>query len=686
MSTIRVYELAKKLGVSSKEVIDELLKNGVDVSNHMNVIDAETAEIIEQTFAEAASASSGSAGSGAEAAGGAAGEDSGGAAAEGEGGDDGGVVVELGKPISLQELAARLQRPPLQLQAELIQRGHMIALGHTLDPELIKLLAKRFEFTVVEPPPPETGRAKRKGKGKAKRKAKKAKRKGGAGGLQPRPPVITVMGHVDHGKTTLLDAIRHSKVAASEAGGITQHIGAYVVELDQGKLVFIDTPGHEAFTTMRARGSQVTDMVILVVAADDGVMPQTVEAINHARDAGVPIIVAINKIDKDNAAPDRIRQELVKLELVPEEWGGDTLFCEISAKQKTGIDELLELVFLQAELLELKGDVDAPVEGAVIESRLDRGMGPLATVLVQQGTLRVGMPFVSGSTYGKVRALIDDKGKRIKKAGPATPVEVLGFAEVPNAGDRFQVVESEKEARRISEERKIASRQKTLARGGKITFEDLFSRIQQGTVKELKIVIKADVQGSAEAVANALEKQSTPKVKVEIIHTGVGNISESDIMLASAAGAIVIGFGVKMDRHCEATAQRENVQVRLYSIIYDVIDDVRKAMLGLLEPEEVERELGRAEIRQVFRLSRGGTIAGSYILEGKVVRNARCRVLRDDEQIGEGQIVSLKRFKDDVREVQAGYECGIMIDGVDNFQEGDIISVFTVEKVAATLD
>jgi len=676
MSTVRIYELAKKLGITSKELIEELQKNGVEVRNHMSVVDEETAEIIMQTLVsneQPAAAAPVSAAPVPAVPVSAAPEP---APVEQEV-PSGPVEISADQDYTLQELAELLNLPPMQLQRELIKRGQMVALGHTLDANQVKLLATQFEFTVITP-------EKVKPLPKRKKEAKREEARGAD--IQPKPPVITVMGHVDHGKTSLLDAIRHSRVAEREAGGITQHIGASVVDLPQGKLVFLDTPGHEAFTRLRARGAQVTDMVILVVAADDGIMPQTVEAINHARAANVPIIVAINKIDKANAHTDRVKQELTKMGLVPEEWGGDVQMSEISAKARTGIDQLLEQVFLQAEILELHADVGVRARGIVIESRLDKGKGPLATVLIQAGQLRQGTTFVCGSACGRVRALLNDVGKPIKEAGPGLPVEVLGFADVPNAGDVIEEVSDEREARRIAQERKESSRIETLSRSSKITFEDLFSRIQQGSVKELNVVVKADVQGSAEAVSDALEKLSNEKVKVNVIHQGVGNISESDVMLASASNAIIVGFGVRSDAHSESCARREHVEIRLYRIIYEVLDDARNAMLGLLEPKIVETEIGRAEIRQVFDLSKSGTIAGCYLTQGKATRGCIVRVLRQGETVGEGTISSLKRFKDDVREVSSGYECGIMIDGITGYQAGDQLVFITKEKVAATMD
>jgi len=501
-----------------------------------------------------------------------------------------------------------------------------------------------------------------------------------------RPPVVTIMGHVDHGKTSLLDAIREANVAAKEAGGITQHIGAYQVTLKGRDITFLDTPGHEAFTAMRARGAQVTDIVILVVAADDGVMPQTREAVNHAKAAGVPIIVAINKIDKPDAKPDRIKQELSELELVSEDWGGQTILCEVSAKKKIGIEHLLEMILIQADVLELKANPDKMARGTIVEAKLDRGRGPVATVLVQSGTLKQGDIFVSGTQSGRVRVLNNDKGERVEQAGPSVPVEVIGFSGVPAAGDRFVVLDEERKARQVAEFRTAKQRTAEMAAMKKITLEDLHSQIQEGAVKELNIVLKADVQGSTGAIVDALEKLSTPAVKLRAIHTSVGAITETDVMLAAASNAVIIGFNVRPESKSAELAQREGVDIRLYSIIYNIIDDIKAAMEGLLEPTLKEKVLGRAEVRQTFHVSKIGTIAGSYVLDGVITRQCDgVRLLRDNVLVYEGKINSLKRFKDDVREVQAGYECGIGIENYNDVKVGDVIEAFTIEKIAAKL-
>jgi translation initiation factor IF-2 len=494
-----------------------------------------------------------------------------------------------------------------------------------------------------------------------------------------------VMGHVDHGKTSLLDAIRATNVTQSEAGGITQHIGAYAVNTTRGKVVFLDTPGHEAFTAMRARGAQATDIVVLVVAADDGVMPQTVEAITHARAANVPIVVAINKIDLPNANPDRIKQQLSDHGLVPEQWGGETIFVEVSAKRKQNIDELLEMLLLQAEILELRANPSRRGQGVVIEAELDKSRGPVATVLVQKGTVRLGDAFVVGMHYGRIRALLNDRAEKIPEAGPATPVEVIGLSGVPLAGDLFQVVGDEKKARQIATLRQQRQREEHIQRTSRVTLEDLYRQIKEGEVKELNVLIKADVQGSAQAVRDTLEKLSTNEVRVRVIQGAVGGITESDVMLASASNAIIIGFNIRPTPKASELAEREGVDVRLYTIIYDLIGDVRAALEGLLEPEVAEHIMGRAEVRETYHIPRIGVVAGCYVTEGTIARNAECRLLRDDVVVYQGRIASLRRFKEDVHEVSSGYECGIGLERFADIKRGDIIEPFVREQVAKKL-
>lgn len=572
--------------------------------------------------------------------------------------------------LSVRELADKLKRNPAEIMKKLMGLGIMAAINQEIDYETAEIVATEYDV-VVE-------------KEKTREEELLQEIVDDEKHLEARPPVVTVMGHVDHGKTSLLDAIRETNVVSSEAGGITQHIGAYQVEIDGEKITFIDTPGHEAFTAMRARGAQATDIAILVVAADDGVMPQTVEAINHAKAAGVPIIVAVNKIDKPDANPDRVKQQLTEYNLVAEEWGGDTIMVPVSAKTGHGIEHLLEMILLVAEMRELSANPNRPAEGVVIEGRLDKGRGPVATVLVQKGTLKVGDSLLCGLTWGKVRAMTDDRGKRVDEAPPSCPVEVIGIEEVPMAGDTFRVVD-EKVAKQVSSLRLDQKKREEQMRTVKVSLDDLFKHIQEGEVKELNIIIKGDVQGSIEALTQSLLRISTDEVKVNVIHSGVGAITETDVMLASASKAIIIGFNVRPDSKARKYAENENIDVRLYRVIYEAIDDVKKAMAGLLEPEHREVFQGRAEVRAVFRVPKVGNVAGCYILEGKINRNSRVRVLRDGVILFEGSLGSLKRFKDDVREVVEGYECGMGVEGFNDIKEGDIIEAYTIEDVPREL-
>jgi translation initiation factor IF-2 len=507
----------------------------------------------------------------------------------------------------------------------------------------------------------------------------------GGGEVLPRPPVVTVMGHVDHGKTSILDAIRKTDVAAGEAGGITQHIGAYYVRSSAGDVVFLDTPGHAAFTSMRSRGAQVTDVVVLVVAADDGVMDQTKEAINHAQAAKVPIVVAVNKIDKANANPDRVKRELAELGLSPEEWGGDTIYCETSAKQNQGIDELLNNILLQAEILELKADPKRKARGRVIEAQLHKGRGPVATILVQDGTLKTGVPFVVGQHHGKVRSLINDKGEIIKEAGPAMPVEVQGLSGVPLAGDECIEVSDDKMARSVSSSRQQKARESELASITKISLDKLFEQMKEGEVKELRAILRSDVQGTLEAFGKAIEELSTAAIKVRVLHEGTGTITDSDVLLASASDAIIIGFNVRPSVKIKELAEKEKVDIRSYDVIYNALDDIKKAMTGMLEPTLEERVIGSAEVRETFHVPKIGTIAGSFVVDGKVERNAKARVLREGVVIYNGKIGSLRRFKDDAKEVTSGYECGIGIENFNDIKVGDTIEAYIEEEVAAKL-
>jgi translation initiation factor IF-2 len=578
-------------------------------------------------------------------------------------------LIRVPESVTVAELAEKMRRKAGEVIKALLELGVMRMVNDLLDPTEARLVGDRFGFDVevrsVE------------GEVIDEEEADPSQ-------LVPRPPVVTVMGHVDHGKTSLLDYIRKTRVAEKEFGGITQHIGAYQVTTSHGKLTFLDTPGHEAFTAMRARGAQVTDIVILVVAADDGVMPQTIEAINHARAANVPIIVAINKIDKPEADPERVKRELANHGLVPEEWGGQTIFVPTSAKKGTGVDQLLEMTALQAEVLELRANPNRAAKGVIIESRLDKGRGPVATVLVQNGTLREGDAVVVGSHSGRVRALIDPTGKKVKSAGPSDPVEILGLSGVPAAGDVLVAVSDERKARQIAAMRAEKEKAKVKA-ATRVTLEGLHRQIQAGEVKELRLVLKADVQGSVEALTESLERLSTDEVKLKVIHASVGAITESDVMLASASNAIVIGFNVRPDPKAAQQAQAHGVDVRTYHVIYEAIDDVKAALAGMLAPEIRETIVGRAQVRQIFMISKLGPVAGSYVMEGKVVRGARVRVRRGDTVLGTGTVASLRRFKDDVREVAAGLECGIGVEGVSGIQAGDLLEVFTTEEVARTL-
>ena len=503
--------------------------------------------------------------------------------------------------------------------------------------------------------------------------------------LKPRPPVVTIMGHVDHGKTSLLDYIRHSNIIAGESGGITQHIGAYYVETKGGDIVFLDTPGHEAFTAMRARGAKVTDIIILVVAADDGVMPQTREAINHARAANIPIIVAINKIDKPEANPEKVIRELAELELAPEAWGGDTIFGRISAKTGEGIDELMELILLQAEVLELKANPDKEARGTIIEAKLDRNKGSVATVLIKEGTLKQGDYFICGENYGRIRAMLNNRGKKISQALPSVPVEIYGISGVPMAGDEFYVVKDEKIARQIAFYRQAKIKEKEITRSGVVSLDDLYEKIKEGKIKGLNMVLKADVQGSLEALSESLRKLGTEEVKIKMIHSSTGAITESDVMLASASGAIVIGFRVRANPRVAQIAEKESVDVRYYDVIYNLIEDIRKAMVGLLEPVYKENVIGRADIKEIFNVPKVGTVAGCYVTDGYIERNAMIRLLRDEVVVFDGKMASLKRFKGDVKEVQSGYECGIGLESFQDIKPGDVFEVYQIERIQTEL-
>ncbi|MED4070191.1 translation initiation factor IF-2 [Priestia endophytica] len=685
MSKIRVYEYAKKHNVSSKNVIDKLKEMNIEVSNHMATIEPKAETELNKTFAK----NTGNQGDSRnkrpdnKKQGGQNQFNKGNKGKKGKKPNHQQSYVPQQKAapkplpekitfqesLSVAELAKKLHREPSEIIKKLFGLGVMATINQVLDKDAIELIGADYgveveEEIVIDEAEFET-----------------LEIEDNEEDLVERPAVVTIMGHVDHGKTTLLDSIRNTKVTAGEAGGITQHIGAYQIEAQGKRITFLDTPGHAAFTTMRARGAQVTDITILVVAADDGVMPQTVEAINHAKAAGVPIIVAVNKMDKEGANPDRVMQELTEHELVSEAWGGDTIFCHLSALSGEGIDNLLEMIVLVTEVEELKANPKRRALGTVVEAELDKGRGSVATLLVQNGTLHVGDPIVVGNTFGRVRAMVNDLGRRVKVAGPSTPVEITGLNDVPQAGDRFMVFEDEKKARQIGEARATKQLEAQRSEKSRVSLDDLFEQIKQGEMKDLNIIVKADVQGSVEAVAASLQKIDVEGVNVRIIHTGVGAINESDIVLATASNAIVIGFNVRPDANAKRTADAENVDIRLHRIIYKAIEEIEAAMKGMLDPEYEEKVIGQAEVRQTFKVSKVGTIAGSYVTDGKIVRDSGVRVIRDGIVIFEGELDALKRFKDDAKEVAQGYECGITVKNFNDIKEGDVIEAYVMEEI-----
>lgn len=745
MSKMRIYEYAKKRNLTSKNVISRLEQLGHKVSSHMSVIDEETARQLDQTLdtrrnekkeersntrqserqpvqkAKKHSRRPSPAGGKKQKSDGRphserkdqaggntrkkersakkagrnganqkerhAGKQTGqkerqrgrrGKSANRKNGNQQAPVTASPKPpkkitvsgsLTVSELAEKLHKNSAEIIKKLMGLGVMATKNEELSRESIELICEDYGVEVEEIQQFE------------ETELEKYVEEDREEDLQPRPPVVTMMGHVDHGKTTLLDSIRHTKVTAGEAGGITQHIGAYQVEYQNKKITFLDTPGHAAFTTMRARGAQVTDITILVVAADDGVMPQTVEAINHAKAAKVPIIVAVNKIDKQGANQERVMQELSEHGLIPEDWGGDTIFVPVSALNHEGIDDLLEMITLVAEMEELKANPNRPAYGTVIEAKLDKGRGSVATLLVQKGTLKVGDPIVVGNTYGRVRAMVNDEGRRVKSASPSTPVEITGLNDVPQAGDPFLVFEDEKIARQIGEKRAEKQLEHERKETSRVNLDDLFARIQEGDVKEVNVIIKADVQGSVEALSGALQKIDVEGAKINIIHTGVGAITESDIILASASNALIIGFNVRPDGNAKKTAEAEKVDIRLYRVIYDAIEEVENALKGMLDPEYEEKVIGQVEVRQTFKVSRIGTIAGGYVTEGKITRDSKVRLIRDGVVIYEGAVDTLKRFKDDAKEVSAGYECGITLEKFNDIKEGDIIEAYVMAEI-----
>lgn len=652
----RVHELAKQYNLRSKVLLDLLAAHGIRVKNHMSLLDDEAVALIkselqEDSPPEDAPRSDVSARRAADV--------------------PRSTPLQITEGLTVAELANTLHLQPNELIMRLMNLKVMANINQRLDYDTLTMLETHLGIEALKAPTLEDELL--------------AEIPDPPGSLRPRAPVITIMGHVDHGKTSLLDRIRQSNISESEAGNITQHIGAYHVLLGTGSIVFLDTPGHAAFTAMRARGAQVTDIVVLIVAADDGVMPQTIEALNHAKAANVPIVVAINKIDVPGARPDFVKQQLSEHELVPEEWGGQTICVETSAIEGTGIDFLLEMLLLEAALLELKANPEKRARGAVIEAQVDKGRGAVATVLVQSGTLKVGDVFVSGRYSGKVRAMMDDLGKRMKVAGPSVPVEVLGFTGVPEAGDRFHVVDSEKDARALSETRQDAYRTAKLGAKSHVSLDALFQQIQEGEVKELNVVVKGDVQGSVQAVSDSLVNLSTNEVKINIIHQATGGITETDILLASASEAIVVGFNVHPTTEAVQAKEAEGIDVRTYNIIYNLISDIRSAMEGLLEPEVREVVIGRAEVRELFKVPRLGLVAGSYVNWGRISYNQPLRVLRDNRLIHEGKVNSLRRFKDSVNEVQANYECGIGIETFADLQVGDVLECYVYEQIARLL-
>ena len=633
---MRVYQLAKEIGMSNEELLRILKQLKIRVKDHKSQIDEKISKKVKEFI-------------------------------KNKGRDVKPIKkIKIREGITLRELADKLEIKAKDIIQRLFNKGLLITVNQGIDSSLAEEISKEFgieiELMSIE----------------EERLLQAEKKKED---LVPRAPIVTVMGHVDHGKTTLLDAIRETNVVAQESGGITQHIGAYKVNIDGKIIVFIDTPGHEAFTRMRARGARVTDLVVLVVAADDGVMPQTIEAINHAKAANVPILVAINKIDKPEADPWKVKNQLAKHGVVPEELGGDVVCVEVSAKQKTGIKDLLEMILLVSEMLELKANPKIPAQGVVLEAKLDPKRGPLATVIIQHGILRIGDAFTSGICFGKVKSLFDENGVKLKEAGPSTPVEILGFNSVPTAGDFFQVVSNLEEAKKIVNFRLSQLEKKKVARPRRLTLSDLYKRIEEGEIKELPLIIKADVQGSVEALLDAIPRLSTEKVKIKIVHAAPGSISESDVLLASASKGLIIAFNIRPSRRILEVAEREEVEIRFYNVIYKLTEDLKKAILGMLVPEEKEVYLGTAEVKRIFKVPKVGIVAGCYVTDGKIVRKERVRIIRDNVQIHEGIIASLKRVKEDVNEVSKGFECGVAIENFNDIKVGDILESFKIEKV-----
>ncbi|MEE8317577.1 MAG: translation initiation factor IF-2 [Candidatus Omnitrophota bacterium] len=660
--SIRVHKLAKELGLTSKELIEKLHGLKIEVKGHMSSLDDDTAILIKEEVGPSKVKEKPKPKAKKKPA----------QAVEKKEPAKDLKVLKLDLPVSVKDLAIKLQIKPNELIKRFLSKKILITITKRLDEEMARSISEEFGYKIERLPTQEEELL-------AEHEQEDPKK------LRPRAPIVTFMGHVDHGKTSLLDMIRKTKVVDSEAGGITQHIGAYEVGLPKGNVTFLDTPGHAAFTAMRARGANITDIVVLVVAADDGIMPQTLEAIDHARAADVPIVVAINKIDKQNINIDKVKKQLAGVNLAPEDWGGKTIAVGVSAKTGQGIDELLEMLLLESELLELKANPDRSANGVIVEAELSKGKGPVATVLVSKGTLKIGDVVMVGLNYGKIKAMLDDRGHRIQEAGPAKPAEILGLSGVPLAGERFYVVSDEKNAREIVLKKRMAvDKQKLEARAQKISLEDLYNKIKDGEVKELKIVLKADVQGSLEAIKDSLEKLSTSEVKLSVIHAQVGNINESDIMLASASNTVILGFHVDITPNAKALSKQEGVDVRIYNIIYEAVNDVRAAMEGMLEPIIEEKFLGRAEVRQVFKVSKVGIVAGCFVSKGTIPRNATCRLMRNNEPVFKGKISSLRHVKDDIKEAKEGFECGISL-GFKDIKKGDLIEAIELTKVARRL-
>ena len=645
MKKTRVYQVAEEMGMSNKDILAKLKELGIEAQNEKSELEDEDVELLKDLLEEETGSNEN--------------------------------VINVDGTLTVQQLAEALGKPATEVIMKLMKMGTMASLNQEVNFEIASHLASDYGFTLVAGGNDEDAEEEIEALMEIEEDREED--------LKPRPPVVTVMGHVDHGKTSLLDAIRSTHVTNTEAGGITQHIGASEVSINGQKIVFLDTPGHEAFTAMRARGAQVTDIAILVVAADDGIMPQTIEAINHAKAAEVPLIIAINKIDKPSANPDKVKQELADQGLLVEDWGGDVIAVPVSARQRTGIDTLLEMILLVAEMEELKANPNKRAVGTVVEAELDKGRGPVATVLVQGGTLKVGDPIVCGVACGKVRAMINSKGKRVKTAGPSTAVEILGLSEVPQGGDQFVAVPSDKVARNIAEKRQQIAREEMLKSNQRMSLDQFFDQMNEGQVKDLNVIIKADVQGSVQAVKQSLEKLSNDEIGVRVIHGGVGAINESDVTLAAASNAIIIGFNVRPVPSAESLAEKESVDVRSYTIIYKAIEDIQAAMTGMLDPEYRDEDTGKAEIREVYKISGVGTVSGCYVTSGKIFRNGKVRIVRDGIIIHEGEILALKRFKDDVKEVNSGYECGMSFVNYNDIKVGDIVEAYITKEVERKL-